>query len=196
MLRILAAAALLLLAGCASPADDPSPMTLEEAAKAATTLEEDAAAAPGPALPQPVTLQCTLKRTQIGTSTGYGLNVDRALTGIDECHIEQMAGNLSWANAAVLEATWTGQASQTGTDLWVELTDCVPEIPPSGCSQGETTGSASPLRLDLGADDLRAMEGRDPLAMASGQGAVVDLVYTLYITLFPGAVPDGFTAVP
>ena len=193
MLRILGVAVLLLLAGCASPADDASPQALDQAA--ATLAPQPEAPAAEPVAPQPVTLQCTMTRTQVGTPLGYGFNADRALTGIDECHFEQMAGNLSWANAAVLEATWTSQASQTGSDLWVELTDCPPEIPPHNCTQGHATGASSPLRLELGADDLRAIEGRDPLAMASGQGAVVDLAFTLYVTLFPAEAPPGFTAV-
>ncbi len=150
------------------------------------------------AAPVPISASCTLTRTNLGTTTGYGLNIGRAVTGFDECALQDyFDGNTTWAQAALVEAVWTNQASQTGTDLWIESDACQPTLPPATCAEPRTMGASSPLRLELSTDELRAVEDRNALVMASGQGVVVDLEYTLYVTLFPdGVIPAGYTAIP
>ncbi len=183
-----------LLAGCADDREAPTdfPATSMDASSTAPTEQAPVA----PAAVEPVTVICEITRTNIGTTTGYGLNIDRVATGIDECPLEGLFdGNTTWAMAGLVEATWTNQPSQTGTDLWVESDACQFSLPTAPCDVPHTMGSASPLRLELAGEDLRGVEGQNALVMVSGQGFVMDLTYTLHITLFPDAIPDGFTAV-
>ena len=193
MLRLLLVTSLLLLAGCASPTPDDAPT--QAVADEPADLPEPAAPTAAPD-PVPVTVTCELRRTNIGTTTGYGLNIDRAVLGISECPMEELfGGNTTWARALLVEATWTTQPTQTGTDLYIESEACPPQIPPNGCQQPGVMGTASPLVLVLDEAELRRHEGQDALVMASGQGFVNDISYLLHLTLFPGDIPAGFTAV-
>lgn len=197
--RLLAALTLLLLAGCAAPDDGGRTAGLaSDASMGSSGTTAPAPAQEAPAEPDPVTAVCTTTRTNVGTTTGYGLNVDRAVLGIDECPLEPLFdGNISWARAALVEATWTRQATQTGTDLWIESDACMPSIPPASCTQPHAMGADSPLRLELSEQELRDLEGQRALVMVAGQGVVVDLEYTLHVTLFAGPdVPAGFTGAP
>ncbi len=192
---LLALTVLFLLAGCASPkqASDVEGVAGEGISlPEEAPLQQEAEAT----APQPVTVTCEITRTNVGTTTGYGLNIDRVATGIDECPLEGLFdGDISWSQAGLVEATWSAQASQTGTDLWLESGACPPPQLPDGCTPPHTMGASSPLRLELTADELRAAEGQDALVMVSGQGFVNELTYTLHVTLFPDAIPAGFTAV-
>lgn len=184
-----------LLAGCADDSDTRMDTPSESMNSLAVVSTEEAPPAP-PAL-EPVTVVCEITRTNIGTTTGYGLNIDRAAIGIDECPLEGLFdGNTTWAMAGLVEATWTNQPSQTGTDLWVESDACQVTLPPAPCDFPSTMGTTSPLRLELDGEALRGVEGQNALVMVSGQGFVMDLTYTLHITLFPDAIPDGYSAIP
>lgn len=183
-----------LLAGCADNAPAPNE-SVASADSASTNVLAEASPEPSPA-PEPVTVVCTITRTNLGTTTGYGLNIDRVVAGIDECLLETLFnGNTSWANAGLVEATWTTQTTQTGTDLYLESEICQPTLPPAPCDLPHVMGATSPLRLEMTADHLRAVEGNNPSVMVSGQGLVMDLEYTLHITLFPAAIPEGFTGI-
>lgn len=183
-----------LLAGCAEDSDPGAGLSSTQTTSLSAAPTEQAP--PAPVALDPVTVVCEITRTNIGTTTGYGLNLDRAAFGIDECPIEGLFnGNITWAMAGLVEATWTNQPSQTGTDLWIESDACQVNLPPAPCDFPSTMGATSPLRLELESEALRGVEGHNALVMVSGQGFVMDLTYTLHITLFPDAIPGGFTAI-
>lgn len=182
-----------LLSGCAGGAEEAAPTP---------TSSASASSSSAPAAPPPPAVFTGVCEDSTGVSYGAP-----GLGGSGEPAVcpfaAALSGDLSLLQAAIVEVVWTPGTTMTGAQLLIQSDSCWQGTrlgtagPESGtCDQGNVQGTASPLRHEVAAADL-AEYGRDNLtAMVLAHGANTAQAFTIYITLFEGTPPAGFTAVP
>lgn len=115
---------------------------------------------------------------------------------------QAFAGNLSGLTAALVEAVWVPGATVTGAGLIIQSDQCnqSTSIDASGVHQGMcdhgTAAGSSPLSLLLTAEVLEVAGGDDLAASLIPDGVSTSQAFTVYVSLFAGLVPSGYTAIP
>jgi len=180
------------LAGCSSPpAAEPAPTS--------TSASLSSAPAPTPALPAVFVGHC-----DVSSGIAYGTGPAVGSSQPASCPFSAAgAGDFLNFTAAVVEAVWSPGASVTGADLIVQSDTCYSSIGAdssgvhdSQCNIGTAQGSTSPLRIEIAADLLRQYARTNMTAEAIPQGVSTAQPFTIYITLFEGPMPAGYSAIP
>ncbi len=193
-LYAIALAAAFLLAGCSGSGSDTDVAMTEPVPTTTAPMDP----MPGvPAVPPPVVAECAQTRTQAGTPLGYGAHVDRALLGIEDCILNEMfTDDLTAFASGLVEVTWSDlQATATNVNAWVESSDCQAG-PLAGCGLPYETGTTAPLQIVLDRDFLEEWGESELALLAAAEGVAVQQEFRFYVTMFPGDMPPGYTAVP
>jgi hypothetical protein len=183
----------LLLAGCADGKDTADPL------EASVTTSTSAAPAP----PPPPAVYTGVCQATGGISygiPGFGGNGQPAVCPFSQAK----SGDLSGLRAAVVEVVWTPGATVTGAQLIIQSDSCWQgmAIGASGtleqgmCDEGNVQGTSGPLRVDLDGDAIQRRGNDNLTAMVLAHGVTAGQAFTIYVTLFEGVAPSGFSAIP
>ena len=190
----LATALLVALAGCSEAGGG----TDETSGFTAPTTMTPTAPAP-PTLPQVFPAVCD-------TSTGLSYGAPSLGGGSAEpatcAFAEALAGDLTPLQGAVVEAVWAPGPTVLAGNLFLHSDTCRSgtTVDTGGLHQENcmiaTVQGNSPLRLDLGPDVFAAYGADNLTAYVIFSGATTAQATTIYVTLFEGMVPPGYSAIP
>jgi len=181
------------LAGCSSAPPPDAPIPSASATATAT-------AAPAPRLPAVYHGTC-----EVSSGVSYGAAGTGGTAQPAYCPFRSaLSGDLSNLSAALVEVVWLPSSpTVTGATALVQSDHCHASVGvDSGgvhdeqCNEGATQGSTGPLRIEV-PRELLGEYGNDNMTVeAFAQGASTGQAFTIYVTLFEAAMPDGYTAVP
>src|ERR1043165_2918143 len=184
-------AAAFLLAGCASaPPEDP--MASASATPSAGPLP------PAPHVPAVYVGSCSASS---GVAFGVSGLTQSSLSDAVCPFAAAYPGDGRHFTAALGEATWTPQPGVTGAVVLVQSDHCKSEghvdtggYHSTNCNYGLASFTTSPARFVVAADKL-AQGGNDNMtASLSPSGASTSQAFTIYVTLFEGPMPAGYSA--
>lgn len=190
-MRLLAAAiAALLLAGCSG--GDPTPSASVGSATVTTP------APPPPPLPPAILVGVC--ETTSGLSYGLmGLTYNSLQPA--QCPLSvAKGGDLAGLQSGLIEVVWTPGATVTGAGMILESDQCrsrtnvgVDGVQQEQCNHGLTNGP-SPLVLNVPFEVLNS--GMQNLTVSVlPEGASASQAFTVYVSLFEGIAPPGYTAI-
>lgn len=179
----------LLLAGCSSPSDSAS----TDATASTTTPPVVANVTKAPPLPPPLTVDCDVVRSNVGTPVGAGVYADRFL-GEPGCFFDDLFPDHAWSRSALIEIEWTAQPGMTGADVWFESDNCQVS-PTQTCGLPQATSPTAPLSVKLEGDDFGDNIDAHLQVQVACQGAAYQQPFKVHVTLFANAtVDEGFSA--
>jgi hypothetical protein len=183
------------IAGCSSA--PPAP---------ADSADLDVAATPTATVAPPAMHLFTIHsgRCEATSQLSFGVpQLTENSLGDAECPFSSaLPGDLSAFKVGLVEAVWVPGPSVTGAEIFVQSDHCKSEgsIDASGyhqtqCSYGQAFSATSPLRFEI-VQETFGQGGADNLtANLLPTGASTSQAFNIYVTLFEGPVPEGYSAI-
>ncbi len=112
------------------------------------------------------------------------------VTQILRCEFSDMVDvEVAQYESAVIELTWDSlEPGVLGVYLALETDSCMQGLD-TDCTEGEASGTASPLRLEVPPSAYSGVRDDAPKAAVTVDGAAAQQAFTITVTLYDGPIP-------